>query len=204
VDLSGIAAVLLDMDGTLVDSDAAVTRAWVAWAAEHGVARESALALAHGGRAEATAERLLPHLDAAAVRAAGRRQLELQYHDVADVVPARGAGVLLATLARMGLPWAVVTNADSRLASARLAAAGIEVPVLITVDDVAVGKPDPEGYLLAAHRLGVDTQRCLVVEDSEPGLAAGRAAGARTAALRGLAGDLRIDDLAQLARLLTG
>src|SRR5262249_47194050 len=171
------------MDGTLVDSDAAVTRAWVAWAVEHGVARESALALAHGGHAEATAERLLPHLDAAAVRAAGRRQLGVQDHEGPDLRPAPGGGALPATPAPAGPPWAVVTNADARLASARLAVAGIEVPVLITVDDVAAGKPDPEGYLLAARRLGVDPRHCLVVEDSEPGLAAGRAAGARTAAL---------------------
>lgn len=199
-----VAAVLLDMDGTLVDSDAAVVRAWTTWADEHGVSREAAMALAHGGHPEYTAQRLLPNLDAAGVQAAARRQLHLQYQDLDDVGPARGAGPLLATLARLGMPWAVVTNADARLAGARLAAAGVEAPLLITLDDVAAGKPDPEGYLLAAERLGVPPGRCLVVEDSEPGLAAGRAAGARTAALRGLSGDVRVDDLAHLARLLSG
>jgi HAD superfamily hydrolase (TIGR01509 family) len=202
VDLTDIAAVLLDMDGTLVDSDAAVERAWATWAVEHGVEPAAALAGAHGSPAGTTVYRLLPGLDADAVTVAAQRQLELQYDDLDDVVPAPGAEQLLATLTRLRLPWAVVTSADARLAKARLAVARIDPPVLITVDDVTAGKPDPEGYLLAAARLDVEPTRCLVVEDAEPGLAAGRAAGARTAALRGLAGDIRIDDLAQLARLL--
>lgn len=127
------------------------------------------------------------------------RQLALQYDDLRDVVPSAGALDLLATLR---LPWAVVTSADAPLAAARLGAAGITPPLLVTVDDVSAGKPDPEGYLLAATRLGVDPARCLVVEDCEPGLAAGRAAGASTAALKGLPGDVRLADLSALRRLL--
>jgi HAD superfamily hydrolase (TIGR01509 family) len=202
VDLTSIAGVLLDMDGTLVDSDAAVERGWVRWAAEHGVPSQAALAIAHGHPSASTVRRLLPHLGPHALAAAALRQLELQYDDLADVVAAPGASLLLATLARLDLPWAVVTSADARLAKARLHAAGIDVAVLVTVDDIQTGKPDPESYLLAAARLGVPPARCLVVEDSEPGLAAGRAAGSQTAALRGLPGDLAIDNLAHLARLL--
>jgi len=89
-----------------------------------------------------------------------------------------------------------------RLAKARLGAAGIEPPLLVTVEDVAAGKPDPEGFVLAAERLGVPVGNCLVVEDSAPGLAAGRAAGAMTAALKGLDGDLRLAGLAELANWL--
>jgi beta-phosphoglucomutase-like phosphatase (HAD superfamily) len=74
--------------------------------------------------------------------------------------------------------------------------------VLVTLDDVRAAKPDPEGYLRAATLLGVAPSACLVVEDSAPGLAAGRAAGMRTAALRGLDGDLRLPDLGRLAHLL--
>jgi HAD superfamily hydrolase (TIGR01509 family) len=200
--LAGVIGVLLDMDGTLVDSDAAVERSWIRWSAEHGLAPEPVLAAAHGYPAGDTVRRLLPHLDPPAVASAARRQLELECDDLADIAPAAGAAALLAKLAALRLPWAVVTSADTRLATVRLAAAGIDPPVLVTTDDVAAGKPDPAGYLLAAGRLGVDPAGCLVVEDSEPGLAAGRAAGARTAALRGLPGDVAIDDLAHLARLL--
>jgi HAD superfamily hydrolase (TIGR01509 family) len=202
MDMTSVRAILLDMDGTLVDSDASVERAWTTWSAEHGLDPAPVLAIAHGSPADRTVRRLLPALDEASVATTAQRQLDLQYDDLADVVAAPGAPELLAALDRTGLLWAVVTSADVRLAKARLGAAGIEPPLLVTVEDVRRGKPDPEGYLLAAGRLGVDPAACLVVEDSEPGLAAGRAAGMRTAALRGPAGDLRLADLAQLAHLL--
>jgi sugar-phosphatase len=100
------------------------------------------------------------------------------------------------------LPWAVVTSADVRLATARLAAAGIEPAVLVTVEDVQHGKPHPECYRVGAAGLGVPPQQCLVVEDAPAGIEAGRRAGARVAALRGLAADLPIRDLGELAGLL--
>ena len=192
----------ISVRNTLVDSDAAVERAWGRWAAEYGVDLRAVLVIAHGSPADRTVRRVRPDLDEAAVAAAAGRQLALQYDDLGDVVPATGAGELLAALGRLALPWAVVTSADARLAKARLDAAGIASPLLVTVEDVGAGKPDPEGYLQAAQRLGVLPTRCLVVEDAEPGLAAGRAAGARVAALKGLTGDLSIDDLRQLGQLL--
>lgn len=200
--LSHIDAVLLDMDGTLVDSDAAVERAWRSWATEYGIDAADALAIAHGSPAERTVRRLLPDSDAATIAAAAARQLALQYDDTADLAPTPGAHELLDVLARLALPWAVVTSADTRLAKVRLDAAGIHPPVLVTVEDVSVGKPDPQGYRRAAELVGVPPVRCLVVEDAEVGVCAGRAAGAATAALKGIDADLRLDDLAQLARLL--
>jgi sugar-phosphatase len=202
VDLTHVRAVLLDMDGTLVESDAAVERAWRAWAREHGLSEGDALALAHGHPAESTARRLLPGLDDDAVLLAAQRQLDLQYDDLSDVHAMPGAHELLDVLARRQLPWAVVTSADIRLARARLGAAGIDAPVLVTVEDVAAGKPDPEGYLLAARRLGVPAEHCLVVEDSEPGIEAGRAAGMTVAAVRGLDAEVPLRNLGELAHAL--
>ncbi|MEU1762966.1 HAD-IA family hydrolase [Micromonospora sp. NPDC005652] len=202
--LTTIDAVLFDMDGTLVNSDAAVERAWMAWAGEFSVDPAAVLAIAHGTSALHTIRQLLPQADAATVAAAAARQLALQYDDLADVVALRGAEELLGLLRRCGLPWAVVTGADAPLAKARLSAAGIRAPVLLTVDDVTAGKPDPEGYLLAARQLGVNIARCLVVEDAEAGVAAGRAAGAMVAALKGVPADLAIQDLGDLARQLPG
>lgn len=195
-------AVLFDMDGTLVTSDASVERAWTTWAEEYGVDPVETLAQAHGAPAESTADRMLPGLSEAARTVAAARQLELQYDDLDGVSAAPGAAEVLATVERRGLPWAVVTSADQRLAKVRLGAAGIEPPLLVTIEDIRRGKPDPEGYLRAAELLGVDPQYCLVVEDAEVGLAAGRAAGAMTAALKGLDGDIRLDDLHGLAALL--
>ncbi|MGZ4612358.1 MAG: HAD-IA family hydrolase [Kineosporiaceae bacterium] len=203
VDLTDLRAVLLDMDGTLVDSDAAVERAWRAWAGEYGVPAQATLAMAHGNPSERTARLLLRGLDDDAVLAAAQRQLDLQYDDLSDVRAMPGARELLDRLDRRGLLWAVVTSADLRLALARLEAAGITPPLLVTVEDVSLGKPDPEGYLQAARRLGVEPSASLVVEDSEPGIAAARSAGMRVASLRGLPGDLVLRDLRELAGLLS-
>jgi len=116
------AAVLLDMDGTLVDSDAAVERAWAAWAVEHGVAPDVLRSLIHGSPAQTTIRHVRPDLAPPDVELAARRQLSLQYDDLSDVVPTPGARQLLSALT---VPWAVVTSADRRLATARLGAAGI-------------------------------------------------------------------------------
>ena len=96
----------------------------------------------------------------------------------------------------------MVTSADPPLARTRLTAAGIRPALLVTIDDVRAGKPDPEGYLLAARKLGADPRRCLVVEDAEAGVRAGQAAGAVVAALRGVPADIQIADLHELTSLL--
>jgi HAD superfamily hydrolase (TIGR01509 family) len=191
------------MDGTLVDSDAVVERTWVDWAGEHGLDPDAVLEIAHGSPGALTIRRMLPDLDDRAVALMAARQLAKEYADLSDVVAAPGAAELLATVERLDLPWAVVTSADVRLARARLGAARLpDPPLLVTVEDVRAGKPDPEGYLLAARHLGVDPARCLVVEDAAPGVAAGRAAGAVVAGLRGIPADVPVADLHELADLL--
>jgi sugar-phosphatase len=202
MDLTRIRAVLLDMDGTIVDSDAAVERAWVTWSGEYGADLPAVLAVAHGAPAESTVRHAFPDLDETDVLVRASRQLALQYDDVHDIVPTPGAHELIAVLAELGLPWAVVTSADTELATVRLKAAGIRPPVLVTVDQISAGKPDPQGYRVAAERLGVPTAQCLVVEDAPVGVRAGRAAGAMVAGLKGVEADLDLNDLHELAALL--
>jgi sugar-phosphatase len=196
-------AVLFDMDGTLVDSDAVVDRVWRAFGAEFHIDLDALLPVAHGVPAGTTIRRFLPDLSEREAIALTTRQLAFETADLDGVVATPGAHELLAHLDHIGLPWAIVTSADTRLATARLGAAGIALPsVLITTDDIVAGKPNPEGYLAAARRLGVDPARTLVVEDSDAGIAAGHAAGARVAALKGLPGDITIGALTELTPLI--
>lgn len=200
--LADVRALLLDMDGTLVDSHLSVERSWRHWARRYGVDPEEVVAVCHGATGDQTMRRFRSDLDDATIAAENAAHLEMETHDVSDVTASTGALDLLDACARLALPWAVVTNANTPLARARLGAAGIDPAHLVSVDDVEVGKPDPASYRLGAQRLGVPIEECLVVEDSATGAAAGRAAGARVAVLRADGGDLRIEDLSELARLL--
>ena len=170
-----IEAVLFDIDGTLVDSTRAVVRTWTTWAAKYGVDVEAVLRVCHGRRSEDTIAEFLP----AHERAAAVRYLEeLELDDLDDIVALPATRDVLGRLPSNR--WAAVTSGSRRLMTARLNAAGLPVPaVLVAAEDVAQGKPDPQGYLKAAGALGFDIRRCLVVEDAPAGLRAGRAAGAQ-------------------------
>ncbi len=199
-----IRAVLFDMDGTLVDSDAVVERSWTQWAAEYGLQAAEVLAIAHGNPAERTIATLLPDLSSAERAVAGARVLDIETNDIDGVVAKPGARELVATLDRIGMPWAIYTSAPDQLAKVRLEAAGIAPRILVTIDDVSSGKPDPEGYLRAAELIGVPADQCLVVEDTVVGLTAGQAAGAMTAGLKGIAADIELPDLHRLDELFQG
>lgn len=171
-------AVLLDMDGTLVDSDAAVERVWRAWAAEHGLDGDEVMRVAHGRQGYATMAELLPDRPMEVNIAENRRLLERETADTEGVVPVPGAPAFLAALA--DVPHALVTSANVPLADARMAAAGLRMPrVRITAESVGASKPHPEGFLKAAAELGFEPEECVVFEDSAAGVAAGRAAGMR-------------------------
>jgi sugar-phosphatase len=200
--LSGLAAVLFDMDGTLIDSDASFRRARAGWCGEYGVAADRLGEFMRGATAAEGIRRIFPGLSAESLAERAARFADLECADVTEVAAMPGAAPLLARLGALGLPWAIVTSAQRQLALLRLKAAGVDADTVVTLDDVTACKPDPEGYLLAARALGVEISRCLVVEDSVPGVAAGRAAGATVASLRGVASDLPLRDLFHLAELL--
>jgi sugar-phosphatase len=161
------------MDGVLVDSRAIVERTWRRWAARHGVDAEPLLRNAHGRRPQDTLETVLPRLNLPE-ELAWLQAAELADFDGLTAVP--GAARLLTSLS--GVPWAVVTSAGPELARRRLNTAGLPVPpVLVSSTDVSRGKPDPDGYLMAAARLAVAPTNAVVLEDAPAGVAAGRAAG---------------------------
>jgi mannitol-1-/sugar-/sorbitol-6-phosphatase len=172
-------AVLFDLDGVLVDSRECVERTWRRWADHHGLDPVTVLRTAHGRRAVETIGLLAPHL---AVESEAADLAAWEAQDAAGVYAVAGARALLD-----GLPadsWAIVTSGARAVAEFRLRLATLRMPrVMVCGDDVARGKPDPEGYLAAAARLGVTPPDCVVIEDAPPGVAAARAAGMRVVAL---------------------
>ncbi len=178
VDPAAVDAVLFDMDGTLIDSTAAVERAWTRVALRHGLDVDDVLSGIHGIPAAVSLRRLLPDADDAALAAEVAEHEDFEIHDLDGVVALPGAAAILALLDERRTPWAVVTSAMPELARARLGAAGIVPPILVTPRDVPRGKPAPDGFVEGARRCGVAPDRCLAVEDSPGGLAAARASGA--------------------------
>lgn len=168
------AALLFDMDGTVLNSLEATQRVWARWAARHGLDAPSVVRAAHGQRAVDSLLRLnIPGMD---VRAEAAEVTRMELEDVEGVRAIAGVREFLGSLPER--TWAIVTSAPLALARRRLAAAGLEAPAaLITAEDVVTGKPDPSGYRLAASRLGASAADCVVFEDAVAGIQAGEAAG---------------------------
>ncbi|MFE0102292.1 HAD-IA family hydrolase [Streptomyces sp. NPDC059009] len=171
-------ALLLDMDGTLVNSDAVVERCWHRWAARHGLDPVEVLKVVHGRQGYASMAVLLPDRPMEENYAENRQMLAEETADMTGVVPVPGAAAFMASLE--GRAHALVTSADVPLSTGRMAAAGLGLPdIRITAESVGASKPDPEGFLKGAAELGVAPEDCIVFEDSEAGIAAGFAAGMR-------------------------
>ena len=193
-------ALLFDCDGVLVNSDPSVISAWSRWARHYLLNPTEVVAVVHGRRAADTVAALidLEHRSEA---------LELinkfEVEDAGTVRAIPGAENLTTSLPSG--TWAVVTSELLRLAEARITAAGLPIPaVLVTADRVSRGKPDPEGYLLAADLLGVPIGDCIVIEDAVDGVQAARAAGVRAVVgvgprLNQTAVEAHVDNLTPLA-----
>lgn len=171
----GYRGFLFDMDGTILNSIASAERVWGRWAAEQGLDVEKFLPFMHGKRGIDTITSLnLPGLDPAVE---AEKVLRGEIDDVEGIVQIPGAAEFLASLPAG--QWGVVTSSPLELAKARLAAAGLAIPsMLVTAENVTIGKPDPQGYRLGAKRLGADPSNVMVFEDVPAGIMAGEAAGA--------------------------
>jgi len=178
-----VEAVLFDMDGLLLDTEAVYIVALQAAARTLG--REMPLDFCHsmigvpGRECNVMIQEFYGdgfHIDEFRQQYSGhaRRLLETR------IPPKPGVVELLDFLAGRGLPLAVATSAGRRTAEHHLGRAGLldRFSAVATRDDVERPKPHPDVYLEAARRLGVAPARCVAFEDSSVGLAAAHAAGA--------------------------
>jgi mannitol-1-/sugar-/sorbitol-6-phosphatase len=174
-------AVVFDLDGVLVDSEPSFRRHWCAWADSRGLDGPSTYAVGVGIRTVDHVRMVAPDLDA-----------EQEARVIEGAVAADPGGITALPGAQRLLnafpegTWGIVTSSVRGFAVASLRAAGLPVPgVLITGDDVAAGKPDPDGYLRAARAMRADPQGIVVVEDAPPGVQAAKVAGAAVIAVLG-------------------
>jgi len=170
-----VSAVLFDMDGVLVNSQAVIERVLDRWAALRGLDPARVAGLPHGQKTSDTIRNVAPHLN---VREEVAWLDAEEERDLDGIVEITGAAKLVGALAPN--EWALVTSAGRELAGMRLNAARIPMPAtIVSGESVKRGKPDPEGYLLGAQLLGRWPQECVVLEDAPAGIAAGIAAGMR-------------------------
>lgn len=176
-----VKALLVDFDGTLVDSEHANAAAYATALAECGVPADAGAIVSHiAGRAWRD---FLPELLAGAAGVdpaeVARRKRALYPSLYGLIRPNEALAGLIRASRKGGLSTALVTTASADSTRAMLARFGFDLlfDTAVFGDDVARAKPDPEGYALAARRLGVTAAECMVIEDSETGMAAARAFG---------------------------
>jgi len=177
-------ALLFDMDGVLVDSTAAVARAWTKWAIQQGMDPEFVIKAAHGRTSFASVQAILPQASDAVHRRENALLEQAELSDVADIIALPGARELLAAIPSG--QFAVVTSAIRELAEVRLRAAGLLELTrhLVSASDIQRSKPDPEPYRKGAATLGFPPAQCIVVEDAPSGVRSGKGAGCRVLAIR--------------------
>lgn len=195
-----VQAMLFDLDGTLIDSTPSVDRSWRKLADRLGIEFGSMNGSYHGVPARQTLARLMSGSSEAEIAEVLEWLTDVETSDVEGVVILPGTLDVLRALPPER--WAIVTSGTRRLATTRIKAAGLPLPgELITADDVTVGKPSPDPYLLAASRLGFEPKHCLVVEDAPAGVASGLASGATVLGLRTTHQDLGIPTVNDLSEI---
>jgi HAD superfamily hydrolase (TIGR01509 family) len=179
--VTGGAALLFDLDGTLVDSDAKHMTAFQRVFATYGLVLDQAAynRSIHGASNELIGKVFLSHLPVERQRAILEEKEAVYRADLGDVEPIGGAIALLDFADRHGLRRAVVTNAPRANAEAVLAALGFEerLRTVVIGSELSRAKPDPLPYLRALELTRSVAWRSVAFEDSVPGIRAAAAAG---------------------------
>lgn len=169
--------ILSDLDGTLIDSKAAVIAAFRWWAEMRGLPADTIERIPFGRSSTDAAAVLAPELNCVEE---GTLLDDWQAEHTEGVTALAGACELLSSHDRL----AIVTSCPRRLAHARLQAAGLPQPrFLATPECWSRGKPDPEPYLRGAELLEAHPHDCIVLEDAPAGIQSGLSAGMQVIAL---------------------
>ena len=186
-------ALLVDLDGTLLDTTHGVEQSWRRAADELGLDFDAVRPFMHGIPAVQVIDQIAPWLPFAERSRIADEVLADQAGDDARIVWKPGAEDLVGQL--QGLSWAVVTSGTRRLAEAGMCKAGIQLPpIMVTSDDVGIGKPHPAPFLRAAHLLRASPADCAALEDSPAGVSSARQAGMTVVAIIGTYPAGRLDD----------
>lgn len=181
------AAAVFDLDGTLVLSERRNRATWSEFFTAYGIPVDEQLLTQVAGRRGRDSLAELAHLFPG-------RNVDALYEEVARlgtrddlpaVEPAPGAVDLVRRIAATGTPLALVTSARPRYAERHLSDLGVVdlFDAVVTAHDVEVGKPAPDGYLLACARLGIRPRDAVAFEDTPAGVDAVKAAGLRCVAV---------------------
>lgn len=171
--------VMFDVDGVLIDSFSAFKTVWREWSAIHSIEFDRVWAATHGRRPVDTIAEVAPNLDAE--QEYSWLQSRVRHPDL-EFPAFDGAQQFLRALP--STTWALVTSSYEPAVRARFRNAGLPHPEhIVDATRVSEGAPQPHCYELGASLLGVHPEKCLVLEDSPAGIAAGLQAGCYVVAI---------------------
>ncbi|MEM9444441.1 MAG: HAD family phosphatase [Verrucomicrobiota bacterium] len=179
-----IEAVLFDMDGLLLDTESMSQRASRRAAACFGYELDQAFSLGLIGRNGKDAKKRFQEIIAPDFPYSEYEKAFYQHYDrevkEKGIPVMKGVSEVFEILHEINIPSAIATSTHRAKALEKLKATGLlaKVEQVVAGDQVEQGKPFPDIYLKAAENLGVKPEKCLVLEDSHPGVRAGHASGA--------------------------
>ncbi len=182
VDLNSRLGALFDLDGVLIDSEGIYTEFWSGIDSIYPTGINDFAHVIKGCTLPYVLDTYFPEQE----KQAHIKQLLEQHEQSMEYRLFDGVYDFVSVLKMRGLPMAIVTS-STRLKMSHMVEQLPDFTAMftdiITSEDVSHGKPDPEGYLIGAQRIGIAPENCVVFEDSINGLKAGRAAGAYVVAI---------------------
>lgn len=192
-----IKSILFDLDGVLIDTEGIYSDFWNSINDRFPTGVEDFAQAIKGNTLTNILNIYFPNKNDQLVI----RQLLAEHEKAMPYRAFKGALNLLTELKENGIKVAVVTSSNRdkmRHLFQQIPELEGSIDTLITDEDVTASKPDPQGYLTAAARLGTKPAECVVVEDSLAGLEAGRRAGAKVVAIATTNPRSKVENLAQL------